>query len=136
VGVSRTLPGLLTLKPSRNLPVAGVVVTVGLLLLAGVVDTAAAAAVAVAARVRCGWCWGGGRCGGGGGGRMGMGARALTVAVRGVDGGVGRVYSDRVTSRGCKSSSGALVPISLSMAWLPVPLLLSLLHPRALSTFA
>jgi hypothetical protein len=42
------------LKPGKNLPVAGLVVTVRLLLLAGVVATAAAAAAPVVARVRCG----------------------------------------------------------------------------------
>jgi hypothetical protein len=78
-----------------------------LLLLAGVI-AAAAAAAAVAARVRCGWCW-----------RWwaGMGVRALlAVAVGAGDGGVGEMYSDRATSSGCKSSSGAPVPIALSMA--------------------
>ena len=57
--------------------------------------------------------------GGGGddGGRMKMGVRALlAVAVGGGDDGVGGVYSDRATSSGCKSSSGAPVPIALSMA--------------------
>jgi hypothetical protein len=93
-------------------------------LLAGVVAAAAAAAAAaVAARVQCGWCWGGGwgggcGVGGGEGGRMEMGLRALfEVAVGGGDSGVGGMYSERATSSGYKSSSGAPVPIALSISY-------------------
>ena len=130
--------GAVTLNPGGNLPAVGVVIE-ELLLLASAA-AAAAAAAAVAARVRCGWRgagrgggWGGG---GGEGGRMGMGVRALlAVAVGGGDGGVCGMYSDRATSSGCKSSSGAPVPITLSMACqFPFYWACSIHEPR--STFA